>query len=57
MSHSKSPGQARKPLTPVDLSRMQSVVARQHSGGVPKGSHLGRVQRRVARTAAQGGSK
>lgn len=40
-----------KPITSADVSRIQGAVARTHSGATPKGSYVGRMQRRVASPA------
>jgi len=35
--------------TQTAVARVQSAVARQNGGGVPKGSHVGRMQKTVAK--------
>lgn len=40
----------KSPTTPTAVSRVQSAVARQNGGGVPKGSYVGRMQHAVAKT-------
>jgi hypothetical protein len=44
----KSPAQARHAMKPSDLQRMQSATALKGTGEIPKGSHIGRIQRHVA---------
>ena len=44
-------------LTQAALSRMQGAEARQNGGGVPKGSHIGRMQRHIAQTSGGKGEK
>ncbi len=45
------------PTTPSDASRVQSTVARVSKGAVPKGSHVGRLQRAAARNFGKSGGK
>ncbi len=40
---------AKSPTTPAVVARVQSGVARQNGGGVPKGSYVGRMQNIVAK--------
>lgn len=49
MSKSKS---SPKSTTPAVVARVQRAVAVQNGGQVPKGSHVGRMQRVVAQIAA-----
>ena len=53
MTKSKSVG---KPTTGAAVARVQSAVATQHGGGVPKGSYVGRMQRTVAQAQPKSGS-
>lgn len=57
MPNTKSPAQRRHLLTPADLERMQSADARKNGGEVPKGSHIGRMQRHTAQVARGKGAK
>lgn len=41
---------AKSPTSPAVVARVQSGVARQNGGGVPKGSYVGRMQQTVAKT-------
>lgn len=42
------------PMTQTAASRIQSSTAKQHGGGVPKGSFASRAQRAAARNTQQG---
>jgi len=46
-----------KLTTPADASRVQSTVASQNNGVVPKGSYVGRLQRAAVRNAGISGEK
>lgn len=43
----------KSPTTPAAAARVQSVIARQNGGGVPKGSYAGRLQQTVADKATK----
>lgn len=43
----------KSPTTPAAAARVQSTVARQNGGGVPKGSYAGRLQQTVADQASK----
>jgi len=50
----KSPSKSPTPVRPADVARVQSAVAQQHGGQVPKGSYVGRMQRTVAKPSDAG---
>lgn len=39
----------KSPITSAAVARVQSAVARQNSGGVPKDSYVGRMQQAAAK--------
>lgn len=43
----------KSPTTPAAAARVQSAVASQNGGGVPKGSYAGRLQQTVADKASK----
>lgn len=45
-----SRGPVKSPTTPAAVARVQSAVAKQSGGGVPKGSYVGRMQQTLAKT-------
>jgi hypothetical protein len=47
---SKTSTKPAKPVRSSDVARVQSAVAVQHGGQVPKGSYVGRMQRTAATT-------
>ena len=53
MTKSKS---VSNPITGAAVARVQSAVATQHGGGVPKGNYVGRMQRAVAQTQPKSGN-
>lgn len=48
MSKNRKSSSSPKPITDADVSRIQGAVARTHGGRTPKGSYVGRLQRKVA---------
>lgn len=40
----------KSPTTQKAVARVQGAVAKEHGGGVPKGSYVGRLQGTVAKT-------
>lgn len=40
---------AKSATTPAAVARVQSTVAHQNGGGVPKGSYVGRMQQTLAK--------
>jgi hypothetical protein len=50
-SGAQSPrGLGKSSTTPAAVARVQSAVAKQSGGGVPKGSYVGRMQQTLAKT-------
>lgn len=47
-----SRGPVKSPATPAAVARVQSAVAKQSGGGVPKGSYVGRMQQTLAKTTS-----
>lgn len=48
MTKSRKPRPSGKEITPADVARIQGVVSVANGGATPKGSYVGRMQRRVA---------
>lgn len=44
-------GTVKSPTTPAAVARVQSAVAKQSGGGVPKGSYVGRMQQTLVKTS------
>ena len=54
MATKNTRGLSREPATAItakDVRRVQSAVARQHDGKVPRDSYVGRMQRIVAKNS------
>ena len=42
-----------KPVTPQDAARVQSTVAKETNGQIPKGHYVGRIQRAAAKNQSK----
>ena len=48
---------AKTPMSPAAAARIQSTVAKQHGGSVPKGSFAAKAQSAAAKNMAKGGQR
>lgn len=56
-SSSRTAEITKTPTTPADAARVQSAVAKANKGQVPKGSHVGRMQKAATRNTGKPGDK